>query len=148
MIFERLGHIFLSPQPMLIFLFLQLHRAGGIIELTIDANKIEQVLNYRKESFPKSVSTTLSLIVGFIYLPLMLVSCSFCRKADLNRQFGDIAAETKRLVLSTIRQILNKSDQMALCVQETAWMYNLWTACLNQESKGSLTQMISTCIFS
>ena len=32
--------------------------AGGIRELTIDANKLEQGLKYRKESFPKSVSTT------------------------------------------------------------------------------------------
>ena len=32
--------------------------AGGIRELTLDANKIEQTLKYRKASFPKSVSTT------------------------------------------------------------------------------------------
>lgn len=76
----------------------------------------------------------------------MLVSCSFCHKADLNRIFGDITAETKRLVLNTIRQIINKSDPMELCLQEAASMYNLWTAC--QESKGSLAQKGSTCIFS
>ena len=69
-IFERLGHICpLSPQTMLIFPFLRLHRpqrlqtlnwgAGGIRELTLDANKLDQleVLNYRKASFSKSVST-------------------------------------------------------------------------------------------
>ena len=33
-------------------------RAGGIRELTLDANKLEQVLKYRKASFPESVSTT------------------------------------------------------------------------------------------
>ena len=32
--------------------------ARGIGELTLDANKIEQMLKYRKASFPKSVSTT------------------------------------------------------------------------------------------
>ena len=59
----------LHPQTMLIFLFLRLHRpqrlqtlnwgAGGIRELTLDANKLAQleVLNYRKASFSKSVST-------------------------------------------------------------------------------------------
>ena len=31
--------------------------AGGIRELTLDANKIEQMLKYRKASLPKSVST-------------------------------------------------------------------------------------------
>ena len=31
--------------------------AGGIRELTLEANKIEQMLKYRKASFPKSVST-------------------------------------------------------------------------------------------
>ena len=58
---------------MLIFLFLRLlgtqrlHNielrgggggAGGIILLTLDANKLKQVLKYRKASFPASVSTT------------------------------------------------------------------------------------------
>ena len=32
--------------------------AGSIRELTLQANKIEQMLKYRKASFPKSVSTT------------------------------------------------------------------------------------------
>ena len=32
--------------------------AGGIGELTLEATKIEQMLKYRKASFPKSVSTT------------------------------------------------------------------------------------------
>ena len=50
------------------FLFLWLHRpqrlhnielgAGGIRELKLDANKIEQMLKYRKASFPESVSTS------------------------------------------------------------------------------------------
>ena len=31
--------------------------AGGIRELTLDANKLEQVLKYRKVSFAESVST-------------------------------------------------------------------------------------------
>ena len=58
----------LPPKTMLIFLFVRLHRpqrlhnielgAGGIRELTLDANKIEEMLNYRKASFFKSVSTT------------------------------------------------------------------------------------------
>jgi len=53
---------------MLIFYFLDCtdHRVyttlnwgvGGIRELTLDANKIEQVLKYQKASFPKCVSTT------------------------------------------------------------------------------------------
>ena len=58
----------LSPKTMLIFLFLRLHRpqrlhkielgGRGIRELTQDANKIEEMLKYRKVSIPKSVSTT------------------------------------------------------------------------------------------
>ena len=32
--------------------------AGDIRGLTLDANKIEQMLKYQKVSFPKSVSTT------------------------------------------------------------------------------------------
>lgn len=58
------------PTPtMLIFLFFRQHRpqhlenieyrAGGIRELTLNGNKIEQVLQYRKLSFSQSVSTTL-----------------------------------------------------------------------------------------
>ena len=56
------------PQTMLIFLFLRQHRpqrlhnselaGGGIRELTLDANKTEQVLQYREESFSKNVLTT------------------------------------------------------------------------------------------
>ena len=48
----------LPPKTMLIFLFLRLHRpqrlhnielgAGGIRELTLDANKVEKMLKYRK----------------------------------------------------------------------------------------------------
>ena len=60
----------LPPKTMLIFLFLRLGRpqrlhdielgGGGIRELTLDADKIEEILmlKYRKTSFPKSVSTT------------------------------------------------------------------------------------------
>ena len=33
-------------------------RGWGIRDLTLDANKLEQMLKYRKASFPKSVSTT------------------------------------------------------------------------------------------
>ena len=50
------------------FLLLRLHRpqrlhnielgAGGIRDLTLDANKIDPILMYRKSSFSKSVSTT------------------------------------------------------------------------------------------
>ena len=32
--------------------------AGGIRDLTLDANKLEQMLKYRKASFPKRVSNT------------------------------------------------------------------------------------------
>ena len=61
---------FLPPEIMLIFLFLfpRLHRpqhlrnielrGGGIRDLTLDANKLEQMLKYRKASFPKRVSNT------------------------------------------------------------------------------------------
>ena len=57
----------LSPKTMLMFLFRRLHRpqrlhnidwgAGGIRELTLDANKIKPLF-YRKAAFPESVSTT------------------------------------------------------------------------------------------
>ena len=36
---------------------------------------------------------------------------------------------------------------MALCLQETAVLYKLWTAFLNHDFKGSQSQMILTCIF-
>ena len=86
---ETLGSkiVFLSilvtfpPKTMLIFLFLRLHRpqhlhnielgAGAIRELTLDANKIDQMLNYRKASFPKSVSTTFVAHCNFQALRLM-----------------------------------------------------------------------------
>ena len=69
-IFERLGHISpFFPKQCVFFYFFECtdHSAyttlnwgaGGIRELTLDANKLEQVLNYRKASFPKSVCTTL-----------------------------------------------------------------------------------------
>ena len=58
----------LPPKTMLIFRFLRPHRpqrlhnielgGRGDRELTLDANKIEKMLKYRKASFPKSVSTT------------------------------------------------------------------------------------------
>ena len=58
----------LSPETMLIFLFPRLHRpqhlrnielrGRGIRDLTLDANKLEQMLEYRKASFPKRVSNT------------------------------------------------------------------------------------------
>ena len=76
-IFKRLGHIFPPyPQTMLIFLFLRLHRphclhnielgAGGIRELMLDANKIEQVLKINIEMchFLKVSQLLLSLIVA------------------------------------------------------------------------------------
>ena len=75
--FLRLGNISPHfPKTILIFLFLRLHRpqrlhnielgggggwgrGGGIRELTLDANKIEQVcLSIERHVFPKSVSTT------------------------------------------------------------------------------------------
>ena len=56
------------PPNNVAFLFLKLHRpqclrnieleGRGTRESTLCANKIEQVLKYRKASFPKSVSTT------------------------------------------------------------------------------------------
>ena len=67
---------------MLIFLFLRLHRpqrlhnielgAGGIRELTLEANKIEQMLKYRKASFPKSVSTTFVAHCSFYWSTSLL----------------------------------------------------------------------------
>ena len=63
-IFERHDHIVSpSPKTMLIFLSLRLHRPqranttlnwgiGGIRELTLDANKIEQMLSIEKRNFP------------------------------------------------------------------------------------------------
>ena len=63
----------LPPKTMLIFPILRLHRpqrlynielgAEGTRELTLDANKIEQLLKYRKASFPKVSQLLLSLIV-------------------------------------------------------------------------------------
>ena len=54
-------HSSLPPETMFIFLFPRLHwpqhlrnielRGRGIRDLTIDANKLEQMLKYRKASF-------------------------------------------------------------------------------------------------
>ena len=52
--------------------------AGGIRELTLEANKIEQMLKYRKASFPKSVSTASSPIVATIWKKLRWKSICFC----------------------------------------------------------------------
>ena len=40
--------------------------AGGIRELTLDSNKMKQMLKYRKASFPKSVSTTFLAHCSFV----------------------------------------------------------------------------------
>ena len=60
----------LPPKTMLIFFSISLTvqttapaqhwigGGGGIRELTLDANKMEQMLKYREASFPLSVSTT------------------------------------------------------------------------------------------
>ena len=58
----------LPPETMFIFLFSRLHRpqhlrnielrARSIRDLTLDGNKLEQMLKYRKASFPKRVSNT------------------------------------------------------------------------------------------
>ena len=48
--------------------------AGGIRELTLEANKIEQMLKYRKASFPKSVSTTFVAHCSFFMVPLTVSS--------------------------------------------------------------------------
>ena len=55
----------LPSETMLIFLFPRLHRpqhlrniefrSRGIRDLTLDANKLEQMLEYPKASFPKRV---------------------------------------------------------------------------------------------
>ena len=84
---------------MLIFLFIRLHRpqrlhnielggrapgllgAGGIRELTLQANEIEQMLKYRKASFPKSVSTAFVAHCSLGTIKLMLCSTrSYCMK--------------------------------------------------------------------
>ena len=66
----------LSPKTIFIFLFLLLQRlqrlhnielgGRGIRDLTLDANKLEQMLKYRKSSFPKSVSTTFVAYCSFL----------------------------------------------------------------------------------
>ena len=53
--------------------------AGGISELTLDANKIEQVLKYRKASFSKSVSTTFVAHCSSFALRLRILNCALCR---------------------------------------------------------------------
>lgn len=71
-------------------------------------------------------------------MKLMLVkNRPFFLQADLNRQFGDITNETKHLVLAIVGEILVKSDQMALCLQETSLIYKLWTACASCDSEGT-----------
>ena len=53
--------------------------AGGIRELTLEANKIEQTLKYRKASFPKSVSTTV-----VAHCSLHAISRFFCQNRSIN----------------------------------------------------------------
>ena len=65
---ETLGSEIQFWSVLVILPILRLHRpqrlynielgAEGTRELTLDANKIEQLLKYRKASFPKSVSTS------------------------------------------------------------------------------------------
>ena len=82
------------PQTMLIFLFLRQHRlqhlhdielgTRGIRKLTLNANKIEHLLQYRKASFSKSVSTS------------FLTHCSFllCIFFQLKQEGGYIHSDT------------------------------------------------------
>ena len=85
--FERLGHISpLPPKTMLTFYFFDCTDhgayttlnwgAGGTRGLTLDANKIEQMLKYWKASFPKSVSTT------------FIAHCSFETEAQGNSEMA------------------------------------------------------------
>ena len=71
--------------------------AGGIRELTLEANKIEQMRKYRKASFPKSVSTTFvahccsvprvlpgfSIIGSNWLLHMAVLSCTVIGRVDL-----------------------------------------------------------------
>ena len=78
---------------MLIFLFLRLHRPQrlhnielgdrGIRELTLEVNKTEQMLKYRKAQFPKSASTTFVAHCSFIlfvpfFVLFLLLFVLFC----------------------------------------------------------------------
>ena len=59
--------------------------AGGIRELTLDANKIEQMLKYRKASLPKSVST---------------IFVTHCRLGTQNKQTN---MDTQKLEINTVK---------------------------------------------
>ena len=53
--------------------------AGGIRGLTLEANKIEQMLKYRKASFPKSVSTAFVAHCSSLSTSLKSINENVCR---------------------------------------------------------------------
>lgn len=61
-----------------------------------------------------------------------------CLQADLNRQFGSIADKTKQLILTIIRKILTKYDEMETRLQETSFLYKLWSTCSSYDSEGKI----------
>ena len=81
------SHLPPSLKIKLIFLFLRLHRpqrlhniefgAGGIRELTLDANKIKQTLSIEKRHFLRVSQLLLSLIVA------SAKSIAVCKFADI-----------------------------------------------------------------
>ena len=98
---------------MLIFLFLRLHRpqllrirnielgGRGYRELTLDANRIEQMLKYRKASFPKRVSTT---FVAHRRLLCPLEVRDLARKAP-NKASHKVTHSSRNFAISSLLRI-------------------------------------------
>ena len=98
----------LPPKTMLILPILRLHRpqrlynielgAEGTRELTLDANKIEQLLKDRKASFPKSVSTT------------FVAHCSFAQAwAHQEIEWPKLYVEGSNIFISIVKRCIGTS---------------------------------------
>ena len=60
--------------------------AGGIRDLTLDANKPERILKYQKSSFPKSVST-LTTFVAHCLEAIYAICCDFLYISKLQQVY-------------------------------------------------------------
>ena len=98
----------LPPKTMLTLPILRLHRpqrlyyselgAEGTRELMLDANKIEQLLKYRKASFPKSVSTT------------FVTHCSFAQAwAHQEIEWPKLYVEGSNIFISVVKRCIGTS---------------------------------------
>ena len=97
--------------------------AGGIRELTLEANKIEQMLKYRKASFPKSVSTTFVAHCSFVRIDACC--CPYRHKGGDKMNSGSYQLQSYTLTPCTNnrRSPISFSFLGTKC---TVWMKSGW----------------------